>query len=56
MDPLAWALRTFLSQDVARSNAATAAARLLDRRQEQADVDAYLAQRLDVPAGSGTRG
>ena len=56
MDPLAWALRSFLSQDVARSNAAAAAARLLDRRQEQADVDAYLAQRLDVPAGSGTRG
>ena len=56
MDPLAWALRTFLSQDVARSNAATAAARLLDRRQQQADVDAYLAQRPDVPARSGARG
>jgi hypothetical protein len=54
MDPLAWALRSFLSQDVARSNAAAAAARLLDRRQEHADVDAYLAQRLDVPAGMGT--
>jgi hypothetical protein len=56
MDPVAWALRTFLSQDVARNNAAAAAARLLDRRQEQADVDAYLAQRPDVPSGTGTRG
>jgi hypothetical protein len=54
MDPLAWALQTFLSQDVARSNAPTPAARLLDRRQEQADVEAFLAQRLGVSAGAGT--
>ena len=56
MDPLAWAMRNFASQDVARSNAATAAALLLDRRREREDVDAFLAQRLDVPAGTGTRG
>jgi hypothetical protein len=56
MDPLAWALRSLLSQDVARSNAATAAARLMDRRQEHADVDAYLAQRLDVPVRAGAKG
>ncbi len=55
MDPLAWALR-FLSQDVARLNAARAAGRLLDRRQEREDVEAFLAQRLDVAAGTGTRG
>jgi len=56
MDPLAWALRSFLSQDVARSNAAAAAARLMDRRLEHADVDAYLAQRLDVPVRAGAKG
>lgn len=56
MVPLAWALRAFLSQDKARFNAATAAARLLDRRQEREAVDVYLAQRLDVPVGTGTRG
>jgi hypothetical protein len=56
MGPLAWALRAFLSQDRARYNAASAAARLLDRRRQREDVDAFLAQRLDVPAGTGTRG
>jgi hypothetical protein len=56
MDPLAWTLRGFASQDVARLNAATAAARLMDRRREREDVDAYLAQRLDVPVPTGTRG
>lgn len=56
MDPLAWAVRNFVSQDVARANAATAAAQLMDRRRERAEVDAYLAQRLDVPVGTGTRG
>jgi hypothetical protein len=56
MDPLAWTLRGLLSQDVARSNAATAAARLLDRRHEREDVDAFLAQRLDVLVGMGARG
>jgi hypothetical protein len=54
MGPLAWTLRTFFSQDRARYNAASAAARLLDRRQEREAVDAFLAQRVDVPAGTGT--
>jgi hypothetical protein len=56
MDPLARALRSLVGQDVARSNAATAAARLTSRRREREDVDAYLAQRLDVSAGTGTSG
>ena len=56
MDPLAWALRAFLTQDDARRNAAAAAARLLDRRREREDVDAFLTRRLDVPARTGTRG
>jgi hypothetical protein len=48
----------FFSQDVARHNAATAAGRLMDERQQQADVEVYLAQRLDrqapeVVAGGG---
>ena len=55
MDPLAWTLR-FLSQDVARLNAARAAGRMLDRRREREEVDAFLARRLDVPAGTGTGG
>jgi hypothetical protein len=50
----------FFSQDVARHNAATAAGRLMDERQQQADVEVFLAQRLDRPmplatAGSGER-
>jgi hypothetical protein len=56
MDRMAWALRSLVSQDVALSNAATATAQLMNRRREREDVDAYLAQRLDVPAGSGTTG
>jgi hypothetical protein len=56
MDPLAWALRAFLSQDVARYNAASAAARLLDRRREREAIDAFLAGRADVRVGTGTRG
>jgi hypothetical protein len=55
MDPLAWTLR-FLSQDVARLNAARAAGRLLDRRRERDDVNAFLAQQVDVPVGTGTGG
>jgi hypothetical protein len=43
------------SQQVARSNAATAAATLMARRREREDVDAYLAQRLAVRARAGTR-
>jgi hypothetical protein len=58
MEPLAYTFRSFFSQDVARANAASAAARLLDRRRERESVDAFLAKRLDarVPAGIGTRG
>jgi hypothetical protein len=40
----------FFSQDVARHNAATAAGRLKDERQEQADVEVFLAQRLGAQA------
>jgi hypothetical protein len=50
MDRLGWA-RSWMSQDVARSNAATAARRLTDRRREREAVDAFLARRLH--AGSG---
>ncbi|MGH3356372.1 MAG: hypothetical protein ACRDOJ_10775 [Nocardioidaceae bacterium] len=46
-------LRGFVSQDVARSNAATAAAALMDQRRERENVDAYLEQRLDAPARIG---
>ena len=56
MDRMAWALRSLVSQDVALHNAATATAQLRNRRREREDVDAYLAQRLDVPTGSGTTG
>lgn len=56
MDRMAWALRSLVSQDVALNNAATATAQLMNRRREREDVDAYLAQRLDIPAGSGTTG
>jgi hypothetical protein len=54
MDPLAWALRAFVNQDVARYNAASAAARLFDQRRQREDVDAFLAQRLDGRGGPGT--
>ena len=37
------------SQQVARSNAATAAAQMMLRRREREAVDAYLAQRLPEP-------
>jgi hypothetical protein len=47
MDRLGWA-RSWMSQDVARSNAATAARRLTDRRREREAVDAFVAQRLDA--------
>jgi hypothetical protein len=56
MDRMAWALRSLVSQDVALHNAATATAKLMDRRRDREDVDAYLAQRLDVPTGHGASG
>lgn len=37
-------LTSLMSQDVARSNAALASARLLSRRREREDVAAYLAE------------
>jgi hypothetical protein len=45
----------FFSQDVARHNAATAAGRLMDERQQKADVETYLAQRLGggIPQAAG---
>jgi hypothetical protein len=43
------------SQQVARSNAATAAALLLQRREEREAVDAFLSQRLDQRVGAGAR-
>jgi hypothetical protein len=43
------------SQQVARSNAATAAAVLIARRREREDVDAYLAQRLDTRTRHSSR-
>ena len=43
------------SQQVARSNAATAAAILIARRREREDVDAYLAQRLDARSRQASR-
>jgi hypothetical protein len=44
MKPLAKRLYAFLSQDIARQNAATAANRVLRERQQRAEVEAYLAQ------------
>jgi hypothetical protein len=43
------------SQQVARSNAATAAALLIARRRERENVDAYLAQRLDTRSRRSSR-
>jgi hypothetical protein len=43
------------SQQVARSNAASAAAVLIARRREREDVDAYLAQRLDARVRQASR-
>lgn len=42
------------SQQVARRNAATAAAALIQRRLEREDVDAYLARRLGDRTHAGT--
>jgi len=43
MNPLTRTLYGFLSQEVARQNAATATDRVLRERQQRAEVDAYLA-------------
>jgi hypothetical protein len=53
MDPLSRALRNMTSQEVARANAAAAAADLEQRRQERNEVDTYLLTR-SVRYGSGT--
>lgn len=50
MNRLSWTLRNLVSQDVARSNAATAAARMLRRRRQREDVDDFLSQRHGPPA------
>jgi hypothetical protein len=55
MDRLGWA-RSLMSQDVARSNAASAARRLSDRRREREAVDAFLAQRVDPWTGRAATG
>jgi hypothetical protein len=44
MSPLSEKLHGFLSQDVARQNAALAAGRMLRERQQRAEVEAFLAQ------------
>ncbi len=63
MTQLAWAVRfgglgvlaRLGSQQVARSNAASAAAVLMRRREEREDVDAYLARRLPLHPRAGSR-
>lgn len=45
LDWTLYAVYDFFSQEVARHNAAIAAGRLMDQRQQQADVEAYLTQR-----------
>jgi hypothetical protein len=44
MRPLSEKVHRFLSQDVARHNAAMAAGQLLRERQQRAEVEAFLAQ------------
>jgi hypothetical protein len=63
MSQLVWAVRTggvgmlmrLGSQQVARRNAAMAAAALLQRREEREAVDAFLASRLEAPLRPGRR-
>ena len=55
MNSLTKTLHRFLSQDVARHNAAAAADQLLRVRQQRAEVEAYLA-RVDRSAPSSARG
>jgi hypothetical protein len=45
-------LRRWLSQDVARFNAGTAANRLTHQRQDRQSVETYLAYQLDRPSFS----
>jgi hypothetical protein len=51
MDTFTRLLRRWLSQDVARTNAAQAAVRLQHRRQQLDDVEAFLAAHHHRPAG-----
>jgi hypothetical protein len=54
MNLLTGLLRQWLTQDVARTNAAQAAVRLKHRRRELDDLDAFLAaQRHDHPRAGG---
>jgi len=55
MNALTRSLHTFLSQDVARQNAAAAARRVGRERQQRADVEAYLAQLDGRPQSPATR-
>ncbi len=48
-------LASLTSQQVARSNAANAAAVLMERRRERELVDAYLEQLVEPPARAGIR-
>jgi hypothetical protein len=54
MNPLPKTVQRFLSQDVARHNAATAARRVVSERQQRADVAAYL-ERVDTHPPSPPR-
>jgi len=49
MGPFSGLLRRWLSQDVARANAARASVRLKHRRRELDDVDAFLAAQHHRP-------
>lgn len=49
MDPLTWVLGRLVSQDVALHNAATASIRLGQRRRQQREVDAFLADLAPAP-------
>jgi len=50
MNRLIRPLGKLVNQDVARTNAAAASARLMYQRREREDVEAYLTQRLDAAA------
>ena len=49
MNALTKSLHMFLSQDVARQNAAAAAHQVVRERQQRVDVEAYLARVNDSP-------
>jgi hypothetical protein len=50
MNSLRWVLRRWFTQDVARTNAAQASARLQHHRRQVNDLDAYLAAQHHQPA------